>query len=94
MVDLALSGGPIWFDKLMLFDTNELKNNFQITWDITNTSPYTWSDFHFIMDTDGQTINNASSAEFKGVTIINPTEIDLFFDPPGGKLVAPGDPST
>jgi hypothetical protein len=91
VVDLDLTGAPIYFDKAMVFDAKDLKNNFTITWNISNTSPYTWSDFHFIMEDEGQIINNASSADFKGVTITGNTEIDYYYDPPGGKLVAPGD---
>ena len=69
------------------------KNNFQITWDITNTSPFTWSDYHFILSDVGQVVSlpNTSSAEFKGVTVIGNTEIDFFFQPPGGSLIATGD---
>jgi hypothetical protein len=87
-----LSSANIWFDKIMIFDDkNDLKKNFEITFKVTNTSPYTWSDYHFILADEGQSITKGQSADFKGVTIIDPTEIDFFYDPPGGKLVAPGE---
>jgi hypothetical protein len=88
VVDLP---GPIWFDKEIIFDDKDAGDkNFQITWDIANTSPYTWSDYHFILSDIGQIISvpNTSSAEFKGVTLIGNTEIDFFYDPPGGSLIA------
>jgi len=91
VVDLP---GPIWFDKEIFFNSDDAgDNNFQITWDILNTSPYTWSDYHFILSDIGQVIRdpNTSSAEFKGVTIIGNTEVDFFYDPPGGSLIAPGE---
>lgn len=90
-----LPGPPIWFDKEIVFDSSDAgDNNFQITWDITNTSPYTWSDYHFVFLNDiGQEFNipNTSSADFKGTTFIGDTEVDFFYDPPGGRLIAPGD---
>jgi hypothetical protein len=88
--------GPIWFDKEIVFDSDDADdNNFQITWDITKTSPYTWSDYHFIFLNDvGQVISepNTSSADFKGKTIIGNSEVDFFYDPPGGKLIVPNTP--
>jgi hypothetical protein len=92
VVDLP---GPLYFDKELVFDDQDVKkSNFQITWDITNTSPYPWSDYHFIFLTDqGQVISapNTSSAEFKGVTIIGNSEVDFYYFPPGGSLIDPGD---
>ncbi|MEJ2673293.1 MAG: hypothetical protein P8168_14060 [Deltaproteobacteria bacterium] len=83
--------GPIWFNKEIVFDADDAgDNNFQITWDITNTSPYTWSDYHIVFMNDiGQVISepNTSSAEFKGVTIIGNSEVDFYYDPPGGGLI-------
>ncbi|MFA4904386.1 MAG: hypothetical protein WC600_16755 [Desulfobaccales bacterium] len=89
-----LPGPPIWFDKEIIFNADDAgDNNFQITWDITNTSPYTWSDYHFIFSDVGQVIRdpNTSSAEFKGKDTFGNTEIDFFYDPPGGSLIAPGE---
>jgi hypothetical protein len=92
VVDLDSTGSPIYFDKVMVFnDKNDLKKNFEITWDITNTTPYTWSDYHFILANEGQSITKAQSADFKGVTITDPTLITFFYDPPGGQLIDPGD---
>jgi hypothetical protein len=96
VVDLVPNdnGGVIWFDKEVIFNEADAgDNNFQITWDITNTSPYTWSDYHFIFSDEGQVFSepNTSSAEFKGVTLVGNTEVDFFFDPPGGQLVDPGE---
>lgn len=91
VVDLP---GPLWFDKEILFDDKDAGDrNFQISWDITNTSPYTWSDYHFLFSDVGQTFNdpNTKSAEFKGTTIVGSTEVDFFFNPPGGSLIAPGE---
>jgi hypothetical protein len=89
-----LPGPPIWFDKEIFFNSDDAGDtNFQITWDITNTSPYAWSDYHFILSDIGQVIrdSNTNSAEFKGVTIIGNTEVDFFYDPPPGSLIAPGE---
>ena len=105
VVDLYLNStldlnGTFWFDKELVFDEKDLKKNFEITWKITNGATvdnkvvpgkYTWSDYHFILEDKGQIIEKAQSADFKGVTIIGNTEIDFYYDPPGGKLVAPGD---
>jgi len=90
VVELDSTGAPIYFQKRMEFDEKDLKNNFTITWDITNTTPYTWSDYHFILENEGQTITKGSSNNFKGVSITDPTLITFFYDPPGGKLIAPG----
>lgn len=96
VVDLVPNdnGGVIWFDKEVIFNEADAgDNNFQITWDITNTSPYTWSDYHFIFSDVGQVIRdpNTSSAEFKGKDTFGNTEVDFFYDPPGGSLIAPGE---
>jgi hypothetical protein len=91
VVDLP---GPSWFDKQIIFDARDAgDNNFQITWDITNTSPYTWSDYHFILSDVGQVVSlpNTSSAEFKGLTIIGNTEIDFYYQFPGSSLIATGE---
>jgi hypothetical protein len=79
-----LPGPPIWFDKEIIFDASDAgQNNFQITWLITNTSPFAWSDYHFVFMNDiGQEFNqpNTSSADFKGVTFIGNSEVDFFND--------------
>jgi len=89
-----LPGPPIWFDKEIFFNADDAgDNNFQITWDITNTTPYALSDYHFIFSDIGQVIRdpNTSSAEFKGKDTFGNTEVDFFYDPPGGSLIAPGE---
>jgi hypothetical protein len=78
------NGGVSWFDKEIVFNAEDAgDNNFQITWHIENTSPFAWSDYHFVFLNDiGQEFNqpNTSSADFKGVTFIGNSEVDFFND--------------
>lgn len=97
VVDFSVAGAPIYFDKVITFDDKDSKSNFEITFDVTNginkgaNGEFTWSDYHFILSNpQGVTFTSGQSAEFKGVTVSD-TEVDLFYDPPGGKLIVPGD---
>ena len=97
VVDFSLAGAPIYFDKVLVFDDKDDKSNFEITFDVTNgidkgaDGQFTWSDYHFILsNAQGVKFTSGQSADFKGVTLSD-TEVDFFYDPPGGKLIDPGE---
>lgn len=99
VVDFDAFGLPIFFDKVVTFDGNDNGKNFQTTWHITNTSPFYWSDYHFILLTTPDNLRfdapNLAACDFKGVTMKfdgsgKIVELD-FFATAASQIVAPGD---
>jgi hypothetical protein len=58
--DRVLDGELLFFDKTVTLEEGDIKNNLQIAFKITNTSPYNWSDYHFFSLAGGPTINSGS----------------------------------
>jgi hypothetical protein len=79
--------GPIYFDKTLEFLGLD-PNPFEINWHITNSTDFTWTDYHFIFDDAGQTIADTplNSDRFANVTTNGTTLVDC-----SDGTVAPGD---
>lgn len=88
VVDIS-GGSTFYFDKVVTLGRNDIKKNFEMTFKVDNTGPFTWSDYHFIVG-EGPTVTSGQSADFKGVTLTG-NRVDFYYDPPGGRLVAPGE---
>lgn len=83
---------PLFFNKDVNFGPNDVKNNFEVTFEITNKSPFVWTDYHldFIGNTDKVFFTSVQSAEFKKATFTG-NEADFSIGPQGSKTIAPND---
>jgi hypothetical protein len=68
--------GPIYFQKQVEFLSTD-PNPFEINWHITNTTDFTWTDYHFIFVNEGQTIaaTPLNSDRFATVTTSGSTSV-------------------
>ena len=85
-----------FFDKTVVLEKNLPAPDEKITttWHVTNTSNYSWSDYHFVLL--GDPIDVAlgtpfNSSDFKSETVVSLWEIDFSIGAPGSKLTAPGE---
>jgi hypothetical protein len=60
------------FTKTVTLESGDIKTNFSMTFDITNTGPFTWSDYHISLDGDTlPIIVSVQSSDFKNATFSN-----------------------
>lgn len=93
VIDKAQTGEYLFFDKVVVLDDpNDLKTNFELTFNVLNTTPYTWSDYHLFILAQAPEITFAQSAEFKTADIAaDAFSVAFSAVGTGSKEIAPGD---
>ncbi len=81
-----------FFDKKITLEAKDLTGNqkLEMTFDIKNTSPFTWSDYHFFVLAEAPLIEFANSGDFGDVTPLPAFSVGLSTDNPN-KLVENGE---